>query len=63
MVLIIYNWGLKMNSALWLQKDLEKQQAEQNLKDAYKTIKILFNILIIQGKNNDNRKYAKLPDS
>lgn len=63
MVLIIYNWGLKMNSALWLQKDLEKQQAEQNLKDAYKTIKILFNILIIQGKSNDNRKYAKLPDS
>lgn len=52
-----------MNSALWLQKDLEKQQAEQNLKDAYKTIKILFNILIIQGKSNDNRKYAKLPDS
>jgi|APFre7841882654_1041346.scaffolds.fasta_scaffold1004272_2 hypothetical protein len=52
-----------MNSALWLQKDLEKQQAEQNLKDAYKTIKILFNILNIQGKNNDNRKYAKLPDS
>ena len=52
-----------MNSALWLQKDLEKQQTKQKLEDAYKTINILFNILIIQGKNNDNRQYAKLPDS
>ena len=34
-----------MNSALWLQKDLEKQQAEQNLKDAYKTIKIFNEVL------------------
>ncbi len=52
-----------MNSALWLQKDLEKQQAEQNLEAALKTIKILFNILNAQRKNNDNRQCAKLPDS